>query len=58
MPLPQFPIEGGCRCGRVRFHLDGAPWIESACHCRGCQQMTASAFSTTLTVAATDFAVA
>lgn len=37
--------EGGCRCGRVRFRVTGAPMITMACHCPGCQKMTASAFS-------------
>jgi hypothetical protein len=37
--------EGGCRCGQVRFRVSGAPLITMACHCTGCQRMTASAFS-------------
>jgi hypothetical protein len=36
---------GGCRCGRVRFGVSGAPMFTAACHCRGCQQMTSSAYS-------------
>lgn len=36
---------GSCRCGRVRFEVDGAPLITMACHCTGCQRMTASAFA-------------
>ena len=36
---------GGCRCGRLRFRVSGAPLITMACHCTGCQRMTASAFS-------------
>jgi hypothetical protein len=37
--------EGGCRCGRLRFSVSTAPLITMACHCTGCQRMTASAFS-------------
>ena len=48
MPIPDLPIEGGCRCGRVRFRLSEVPWGETACHCTGCQRMTGSAFSTTI----------
>ena len=56
MAMPKLPIEGGCRCGRVRFRLSEQPWLEAACHCRGCQRMTASAFSTTLVVPEAGFA--
>ncbi|MFN0113883.1 MAG: GFA family protein [Paracoccaceae bacterium] len=45
MNLPNLPATGRCRCGRVRFHATSAPLFTSACHCRGCQQMTGSAFS-------------
>ncbi len=38
-------VEGGCRCERVRFRLSGAPIFTGACHCRGCQRMSASAYS-------------
>ena len=37
--------DGGCRCGAVRFRVKGRPMITMACHCTGCQKMTASAFS-------------
>jgi hypothetical protein len=36
---------GGCRCGQVRFAVSGVPMFTAACHCRGCQQMTSSAYS-------------
>jgi hypothetical protein len=39
------PNEGRCRCGEVRFCVAGAPLVTFACHCTGCQSMTASAFS-------------
>src|SRR5580692_3862364 len=39
-------IEGGCRCGRVRYRaaLAGLPRVY-ACHCLDCQTWTGSAFS-------------
>ncbi|MCA8880183.1 MAG: GFA family protein [Rhodobacteraceae bacterium] len=36
---------GTCRCGRIRFRVTGRPLVTMACHCTGCQRMTASAFS-------------
>jgi hypothetical protein len=39
-------IEGGCRCGRVRYkaRLDQLPRVY-ACHCLDCQTWSGSAFS-------------
>ncbi|HEY1944584.1 MAG TPA: GFA family protein [Roseiarcus sp.] len=37
--------EGGCRCGQVRFRVTAEALVTMACHCKGCQRMTASAFS-------------
>lgn len=39
------PWEGGCRCGQVRMKITQPPLLTMACHCVGCQRMTASAFS-------------
>lgn len=47
---PALPIEGGCRCGRVRLRIDAAPMMTMACHCRGCRQMSGSAFSLNVAV--------
>jgi hypothetical protein len=52
-----FPVDGGCRCGKVRFRITAPPLMEPACHCTGCQKMSASAFSTTLMVPLDAFAV-
>ena len=52
MTMPDLPWDGGCRCGRVRFRVTKPPMVTGVCHCTGCQRMTASAFSTTLTLPA------
>lgn len=57
MTLPRIPSEGGCRCGRLRFILSEMPWMETVCHCRGCQAMSASAFSTTIIMPESGFFV-
>lgn len=40
------PIQGGCRCGRIRYtaRLNSLPRVY-ACHCRDCQTWSGSAFS-------------
>lgn len=37
--------KGQCRCGQVQFEVTAEPLLTMACHCTGCQRMTASAFS-------------
>ncbi len=41
----KLPWEGGCRCGATRVRVTKPPLVTMACHCAGCQRMTASAFS-------------
>lgn len=53
----QLPRTGACRCGKVRFEITAPEMITSACHCTGCQRMTASAFSLSVMVAADGFQV-
>lgn len=53
----KLPWEGGCRCRQVRFRVTKAPLLGSACHCTGCQSMTSSAFSLTLSVPSDGFEV-
>jgi hypothetical protein len=50
--------DGGCRCGQVRFRISAPPIITMACHCTGCQRMTGSAFSLSITIPSEGFAVA
>lgn len=50
--MPELPWTGGCRCGRVRFRVTKPPLVTAVCHCTGCQRMSASAFSTTITLPA------
>jgi hypothetical protein len=53
----KLPWAGGCRCGRVRLEVTLPPLLASACHCAGCQRMSASAFSLSLAVPAAGFRV-
>ncbi|WP_120717012.1 GFA family protein [Tsuneonella amylolytica] len=48
---------GQCRCGQLTFSVEGAPLLTGACHCRGCQRMTGSAFSLTSAFPADAFTV-
>jgi hypothetical protein len=57
MPDWTKPIEGGCRCGRVRVRVTAPPLLTSACHCPGCQRMTASGFSLSIAIPDEGFAV-
>jgi hypothetical protein len=51
-------IEGGCRCGRVRYKakLDRLPRVY-ACHCLDCQTWSGSAFSLQFILAEGDLEV-
>lgn len=40
MKLPQFPVEGGCQCGAVRYRLTAPPLTVYNCHCRDCQRLS------------------
>jgi hypothetical protein len=53
----KLPWQGGCRCGRLRVEVSAPPLMSAACHCTGCQKMSASAFSLTLTLPAAGFRV-
>jgi hypothetical protein len=40
-----FPIEGGCDCGHVRYRMLSGPLIVHCCHCRWCQRETGASFA-------------
>ena len=50
-------VAGQCRCGRVRFEVSSSPLVTMACHCTGCQRMTASAYSLSALYSADSFKV-
>jgi hypothetical protein len=51
------PLEGACRCGRVTLLVSAPPLLTMACHCTGCQRMSASAFSLSAAIPSDGFAV-
>lgn len=53
----KLPWEGRCRCGAVRVRVTQPPLIAVACHCTGCQRMSASAFSLSIAIPTDGFAV-
>ncbi|WP_048307879.1 GFA family protein [Halomonas sp. PR-M31] len=53
----KLPWNGGCRCGQTRLQVSAPPLLTSVCHCIGCQRMTASAFSLSLSIPSEGFAV-
>jgi hypothetical protein len=53
----KLPIEGECRCGKVRIRISAPPMLTMACHCTGCQRMSASAFSLSVAIPSTGFEV-
>lgn len=57
MTTPRLPLAGSCRCGDVTIELGAPPLMTAACHCKGCQRMSASAFSLTAMVPVAGFRV-
>jgi len=46
MSLANIPTySGGCQCGAVRFHVEGAIGEPSICHCRMCQKATGNFYA-------------
>ena len=57
MSRPELPMTGSCRCGQVRVEVSASPLITMACHCRGCQKMSSSAFSLSVAIPVDGFRV-
>ena len=57
MSQPNLPMEGACRCGRVRIRISAPPMLTMACHCTGCQRMSGSAYSLSAAIPTAGFAV-
>ena len=57
MPSLKLPAEGGCRCGRVRLKISSKPLLTMACHCTGCQTMSASAYSLSAAIPSDGFEI-
>lgn len=57
MTNQNLPCEGRCRCGQVRIRVDAIPLLTMACHCTGCQKMSASAFSLSVAIPAGGFSI-
>ena len=53
----KLPWNGACRCGQVKIRVSAPPMITMACHCTGCQRMSASAFSLSVAIPAEGFSV-
>jgi hypothetical protein len=53
----KLPWDGGCLCGGLRFRITAPPLLSMACHCTGCQKLTASAFALSLAIPTDGFAV-
>lgn len=53
----KLPWAASCLCGAVRMCIMEAPIVSMACHCRGCQKLTSSAYSLTLMIPSSGFEV-
>lgn len=50
-------IEGGCRCGAVRYEAEGAAAHHAICHCRDCQMASGAPMLAWLAMPAEGFRV-
>jgi hypothetical protein len=53
----KLPWRARCRCEQTELTISAPPLITMACHCTGCQRMSASAYSLSVAVPAAGFAI-
>lgn len=53
----KLPWDGKCMCGQIRFRISAPPLLAMACHCTGCQRLSASAYSLTMAVPSEGFTI-
>ena len=53
----KLPWDGGCLCGGIRFRVSAPPLLTMACHCTGCQKLSASAYSLSIAVPVSGFTI-
>lgn len=53
----KLPWTARCRCERLQMRVTAPPIVTMACHCAGCQRMSASAFSLSVLVPSDGFEV-
>lgn len=44
--MVDYPMQGGCACGAVRFTLLGPPISIQHCHCENCRKISGELTST------------
>ena len=57
MKLPDFPLEGGCQCGAVRYRITAAPQGIYACHCKDCQRFSGTTHTLSMVMKVEDVAL-
>ena len=55
--MAEAPRLGGCRCGAIRYRVEGPPVASVACHCRDCQYVSGGAENVSMVFRRAGFAV-
>lgn len=51
------PTSARCRCDQIELRITAPPLMTAACHCRGCQRMSSSAYSLSVAIPTSGFAI-